>query len=306
MKRYLTPIMTVLLLAVAAVLAASAAYSAASTTTPLTTPDVSIEPVTAHVFAGGITDIADAGDDRLFATEKTGRIQIIHPDGSVTEFLDISDRISYFGFQQGLLGLVFHANYAGNGYFYVHYTNSAGDSQISRFSVTADPDEAADGAVRLPPLKIAGDQPAEPFQAVDVRFGDLARLSGVAVHTSAVEVSAGDTLTVTLRYDVLAPTDADLTRFVHLYDPAQGMAAQADGIPQQGLNPTWAWLPGEQVGDQVVLTVASDAPPGRYRLVTGFYDAMRGGERVGVFGADGASLPDNLAPLMEIEIHARE
>ncbi|MCA9938502.1 MAG: PQQ-dependent sugar dehydrogenase, partial [Anaerolineales bacterium] len=142
MKRYLTPIMTVLLLAVAAVLAASAAYSAASTTTPLTTPDVSIEPVTAHVFAGGITDIADAGDDRLFATEKTGRIQIIHPDGSVTEFLDISDRISYFGFQQGLLGLVFHANYAGNGYFYVHYTNSAGDSQISRFSVTADPDVA--------------------------------------------------------------------------------------------------------------------------------------------------------------------
>ena len=126
------------------------------------------------------------------------------------------------------------------------------------------------------------------------------------MHTSAVEVSAGDTLTVTLRYDVLAPADADLTRFVHLYDPAQGMAAQADGIPQQGLNPTWAWLPGEQVGDQVVLTVASDAPPGRYRLVTGFYDAMRGGERVGVFGADGASLPDNLAPLMEIEIHARE
>ncbi|MCB9119480.1 MAG: hypothetical protein H6640_07095 [Caldilineaceae bacterium] len=177
---------------------------------------------------------------------------------------------------------------------------------VERLPVTADPDEAADGAVRLPPLKIAGDQPAEPFQAVDVRFGDLARLSGVAVHTSAVEVSAGDTLTVTLRYDVLAPTDADLTRFVHLYDPAQGMAAQADGIPQQGLNPTWAWLPGEQVGDQVVLTVASDAPPGRYRLVTGFYDAMRGGERVGVFGADGASLPDNLAPLMEIEIHARE
>ncbi len=177
---------------------------------------------------------------------------------------------------------------------------------VERLPVTADPDEAADGAVRLPPLKIANGQLAEPFQAVDVRFGDLARLSGVAVHTSAVEVSAGDTLTVTLRYDVLAPTDADLTRFVHLYDPAQGMAAQADGIPQQGLNPTWAWLPGEQVGDQVVLTVASDAPPGRYRLVTGFYDAMRGGERVGVFGADGASLPDNLAPLMEIEIHARE
>lgn len=176
---------------------------------------------------------------------------------------------------------------------------------VERLPVTAGSAEAVDGAVRLPPLKIAGDRPAEAFQDVEVRFGDLARLSGVAVHTPAAEVRAGDSLTVTLQYDVLAPTDADLTRFVHVYDPAQGMAAQADGIPQQGLNPTWAWLPGEQVVDQVVLTVAPETPPGRYRLVTGFYDATHGGERIGAFGSDGASLPDNLAPLMEIEIHAR-
>jgi len=90
-----------------------------------------------------------------------------------------------------------------------------------------------------------------------------------------------------------------------LFDPAQGMAAQADGIPQQGLNPTWSWVPGEVVIDQVILTTAPDTPPGRYRLATGFYDAARGGERVDAFGADGEPLPDNLAPLMEIEIHVQ-
>ena len=178
-------------------------------------------------------------------------------------------------------------------------------ASVERLPVTASASAAVDGAVRLPPLKVVGDRPDELFQEADARFGDLAQLRGVAVQTLAATVRAGDTLTVTLRYDVLAPAADDLTRFVHLYDPAQGMAAQADGIPQQGLNPTWSWLPGEQVVDQVVLTVAPDTPPGRYRLVTGFYDAMRGGERVGVIGADGASLPDNLAPLMEIEIHAR-
>ncbi len=127
----------------------------------------------------------------------------------------------------------------------------------------------------------------------------------MAVQTLATTVRPKDSLTVTLQYDVLAPAAVDLTRFVHLYDPAQGIAGQVDGIPQQGLNPTWAWLPGEEVIDRVVLTVAPDTPPGRYRLVTGFYDAARGGERLGAFEADGEPLPDNLAPLMEIEIHAQ-
>ena len=178
-------------------------------------------------------------------------------------------------------------------------------ASLERVPVTTGAEQAADGAVRLPPLKVVSPPPSVPLQATAVRFGDLANLVGVAVETPAIAVHPGDALTVTLAYDVLAPSSVDLTRFVHFYDPALGMAAQADGLPQQGLNPTWSWVPGERVVDQVVLSVAPDAAPGRYRLVTGFYAANRNGERLAVFGANDEPLPDNLAPLMEIELHAR-
>jgi hypothetical protein len=74
--------------------------------------------------------------------------------------------------------------------------------------------------------------------------------------------SPGATLTLTLYYRSLAPATADLTRFVHLYAPASGMIAQHDSLPTGGLNPTWAWLPGEVITDQVTLTVGADAAPG--------------------------------------------
>ncbi|NIP26622.1 MAG: hypothetical protein GWN55_16570, partial [Phycisphaerae bacterium] len=44
----------------------------------------------------------------------------------------------------GLLGIVFHPNYASNGYFYLNYTNTTGSrrTRISRFSVTGNPNVA--------------------------------------------------------------------------------------------------------------------------------------------------------------------
>lgn len=81
------------------------------------------------------TTITNAGDTRLFVTEKSGKIHILSDDGSVepTPFLDISSKVSN-GSEQGLLGLAFHPNYASNGFFYVSYTNTNGDSVIARYS----------------------------------------------------------------------------------------------------------------------------------------------------------------------------
>jgi glucose/arabinose dehydrogenase len=52
-------------------------------------------------------------------------------------FLDVTDRISAGG-ERGLLGLAFHPRYATNGFFYVNYTDRAGDTQVVRFTATAD------------------------------------------------------------------------------------------------------------------------------------------------------------------------
>ncbi|HET6837517.1 MAG TPA: PQQ-dependent sugar dehydrogenase [Gemmatimonadales bacterium] len=82
-------------------------------------------------------------DSRLFVTEKAGAIRVIK-DGAVlpAPFLDLTGQVASQAGEQGLLGLVFPADYATSGRFLVHYTDAAGDSRISWFRVSADPDRA--------------------------------------------------------------------------------------------------------------------------------------------------------------------
>ena len=76
-------------------------------------------------FATGIsqpTEIAHAGDARLFVTQQDGLIKIVNADGTVnpTAFLDLTALTNADG-ERGLLGLAFHPDYADNGFFYVNY-----------------------------------------------------------------------------------------------------------------------------------------------------------------------------------------
>ena len=97
-------------------------------------PDINLE-----VFVSGFSNpvgIEHAGGEWLYIVEQTGKIKIIDGDGHTkSPFLNLSDKISTEGFEQGLLGLAFHPEYSENGYFYVHYTNLDGNSRISRFNV---------------------------------------------------------------------------------------------------------------------------------------------------------------------------
>ena len=102
-------------------------------------------------------DLQADGSGRLFILEKVGRIRILQ-DGQLLEasFLDITDRVGSSGNEQGLLGLAFHPQYAQNGRFFINYTDKNGDTSISRFQVSNDPN-VADPASEV---KILGvDQP---------------------------------------------------------------------------------------------------------------------------------------------------
>jgi glucose/arabinose dehydrogenase len=79
---------------------------------------------------------------RLFVVEKTGRIRIVK-DGLLLPdpFLDLSSHVSTGG-EQGLLGLAFDPDYPATGRFLVHYTGLDGNTALSRFQVSADPDRA--------------------------------------------------------------------------------------------------------------------------------------------------------------------
>lgn len=117
--------------------------------------------------------IYNAGDARLFIVERSGRIDIIDANGAVlsTPFLDIDDRVVATGgfSERGLLGLAFDPDYDTNGYFYVHYSSNAGDSQISRFSVMADNPNRADADSEFQILTM--DQPYQNHNGGDLQFG---------------------------------------------------------------------------------------------------------------------------------------
>jgi hypothetical protein len=64
--------------------------------------------------------------------------------------------------------------------------------------------------------------------------------------------------------------------FVQLLDASGVPRAQADVIPQNGGRPTWSWLPGEIIADEVVLKIPTDLPAGTYRVTTGLYNELSG------------------------------
>ena len=90
--------------------------------------------------------VTNCGDNRMFVVEKDGIIRIISDSMVVDDrpFLDISGPVNSGGNEQGLLSLVFEPNYLQNGYFYVYYIAGSGNgnSRISRFNVSSDPDSA--------------------------------------------------------------------------------------------------------------------------------------------------------------------
>lgn len=114
-------------------------------------------------------EIKNAGDERLFVVEKSGKIKILNQNGSVnsTPFLDIEDRVSTNANERGLLGLAFHPNYPENPFFFVNYTNNSGATTISKFSVSANQDIANDSETIL--LEI--NQPYANHNGGCVNFG---------------------------------------------------------------------------------------------------------------------------------------
>ncbi|MFQ5527607.1 MAG: PQQ-dependent sugar dehydrogenase, partial [Thermoanaerobaculia bacterium] len=87
------------------------------------------------------------GSGRLFVVEQGGRIKILDRGTELAEpFLDLSGSVSCCD-ERGLLGLAFHPDYASDGLFFVNYTDLAGDTVVSRFSVSsADANRADTGS----------------------------------------------------------------------------------------------------------------------------------------------------------------
>jgi glucose/arabinose dehydrogenase len=230
----------------------------------LTTPlSINLVP-----FATGLSNpvaIENAGDERLFVCEQnSGLIKIINENGVVTgTFLNVLNQISTGG-ERGLLGLAFHPNYAENGYFYLNYTRTGGDTEIARYTVTANPN-VADPASKLTILRIT--QPFSNHNGGDLNFGPDGYLyigmgdggSGGDPQNNAQTVTS--LLGKMLRIDVDGddfPADALKNYAIPPTNPFVG-SAPADEIWALGVRNPWRFSFDTDMGDLWIGDVGQNA-----------------------------------------------
>ncbi len=138
-----------------------------------TVPQALVQSITLNPIANGFISpvfLTHAFDERLFVVEQAGTIRIIDADGSTLAkpFLNITDRVGSASNEQGLLSMAFHPDHAQNGRFFVNYTNKNGNTTISRFTVSDDPN-VADPASEEILLTI--DQPFPNHNGGQIAFG---------------------------------------------------------------------------------------------------------------------------------------
>jgi glucose/arabinose dehydrogenase len=228
--------------------------------TVLSQPRLSLQTVI--MGFSSVTDIANAGDNRLFIVEQAGRIWIL--DSNFTRrdstFLNIATRVNSSSNEQGLLGLAFHPDFASNGFFYVNYTFGVnGNTRISRFNVSAgDPDRAdPDSEVILMTLT----QPFANHNGGDLNFGPDGYLyigmgdGGGAGDPGNRAQNKTSLMGKILRIDVdgAAPYEVPAT------NPFVGDANYAPEIWALGLRNPWRFSFDRESGDMWIADVGQNA-----------------------------------------------
>ena len=204
-----------------------------------------------------LTNVPD-DDSRLFIIEKAGRIRIIK-DGTLlgTPFLDIAPLVST-GFEQGLLGLAFDPNYAGNGRFYVNYTDTAGDTQIVRYLVSANPDIAR--AVQ-DKILLSVDQPFSNHNGGNIIFGPDGYLyigmgdGGSSNDPQGNGQDLTDLLGSVLRVDVRPDEDYAIPND----NPFRNHPSAREELWDYGLRNPWRFSFDLQTGDLYIADVGQNA-----------------------------------------------
>jgi glucose/arabinose dehydrogenase len=119
--------------------------------TTLFSSTVHAQPVLGFTpLAAGLSspvDVVNAADgtNRMFIVERGGTIKAYDASFNLLgNFLTVTGITS--GGERGLLSLAFHPDYENNRYFFVYYTNAAGDVEIARYRTPAGTPNVADPA----------------------------------------------------------------------------------------------------------------------------------------------------------------
>lgn len=266
-----------------------------------TDPPASSAPIAFRLVTDGLNQPVYAlpgGPDRLLVVEKPGVVRVVVA-GKIADqpFLDIKDRVGSSGSEQGLLSIALHPQYATNGYVYVDYTNTDGDTVIARFTAQ---DGQADPGSELKLLTIK--QPYQNHNGGLVLFGPDGYLyigmgdGGSAGDPQNRAQNLDELLGKILRIDV----DSDSPYGI----PADNPFAQGGGKPEiwaYGLRNPWRFSFDRVTGDLLI----GDVGQNLYEEID-FQPAGVGGRNYGWHQAeanhcytDGCTLGDFIGPIVE-------
>jgi len=211
---------------------------------------------------GSPSHMTHAGDARLFVSTLDGRIMVgdSTPGASFTEFLDIDPLVSDGG-ERGLFATAFHPDYATNGFFFVSYTNNAGDSVVARYEVSGDVDVAnpASGVVLL-----TVDQPAANHNGGQIAFGpdgylyfglgDGGGFDDLPCHAQREDTLLGKLLRIDVDQNVGVPPYYGIPPD----NPFIGGGGLADEVWATGLRNPWRFSFDRVTGDLYIGDVGQD------------------------------------------------
>ncbi|MCH9649993.1 MAG: PQQ-dependent sugar dehydrogenase [Deltaproteobacteria bacterium] len=229
----------------------------------------------------GAIALANAGDQRMFVIQQTGEIRIW--DGSSTlstPFLDLGGLLIPGG-EQGLLGLAFHPDYGQNGFFYVNYTDTEGDTVVARYSVSAGDPNVADSASAQAIL--AFDQTFTNHNGGDLHFGPDGYLyissgdgGGPASNSQTLSNLLGKLLRIDVDNDDF-PADPDRNYAIPGDNPFVGVPSAMEEIWSLGLRNPWRISFDRQTGDLFI----GDVGEGAWEEISFQPSTSTGGENYG-------------------------
>jgi len=214
-----------------------------------------------HIAHSGV-----AGDQRVFLVRKIGVIEVYDGDEVLgTPFLDIDALVIgstlTTGDERGLLSVAFHPDYQMNGFFYVNYIDNGGNTVVSRYQVSGDPN-VANAASASAVIGVA--QPASNHNGGQLQFGpdgylyigmgdggggcDSAGLGCNAQRTSSL---LGSMLRIDIDDDDF-PADSTRNYAIPASNPFVLDAAVADEIWAYGLRNPWRFSFDRTTGDMYI------------------------------------------------------
>jgi hypothetical protein len=120
-------------------------------------------------------------------------------------------------------------------------------------------------------------QDQQPTVEMSSAFGPAIVLGGYTLEPgTTIRPGRDQNLTLTLFWKATESPLQALTVFTQLLGPDGKVAAQHDGPPDGGTQPTSGWSAGDAVVDEHVIPIDRALPAGDYKLITGLYDPVTG------------------------------